>query len=255
MSKKAPSRNKPCPCGSGKKYKKCCELKKSGPPIILPGPGLDSSVQKAITRKPDDLKNTMRDPFEGIPEVELVRRDQMVFLASMEMAYLMLQHDRHYFDTMIKMVTALRIQIRSLEDSPEKKPTLDRIEQQLTQYAESRKKKVFARTDVITLIALRELVGPKEVKEQMATEAQEQIDEVTTAARAEIAAEAAEEGEPDVSNDETRQKDKHGNPVLLPNQNPGSDSSIETGPDGKDPKHFDGDTSPPLKITPTKDDN
>lgn len=31
-----PGRNDPCPCGSGKKYKKCCQDKDNGyiPPII-----------------------------------------------------------------------------------------------------------------------------------------------------------------------------------------------------------------------------
>lgn len=27
------SRNDPCPCGSGKKYKKCCAVKKAVPPL------------------------------------------------------------------------------------------------------------------------------------------------------------------------------------------------------------------------------
>ncbi len=29
-SKNSPSRNEPCPCGSGKKYKRCCALKEGG---------------------------------------------------------------------------------------------------------------------------------------------------------------------------------------------------------------------------------
>jgi preprotein translocase subunit SecA len=30
VKKSAPAPNDPCPCGSGKKYKKCCGLKENG---------------------------------------------------------------------------------------------------------------------------------------------------------------------------------------------------------------------------------
>ena len=32
-----PGRNEPCPCGSGKKYKKCCFLKKNSPDSFILG--------------------------------------------------------------------------------------------------------------------------------------------------------------------------------------------------------------------------
>ena len=41
-------RNDPCPCGSGKKFKKCCELKTSKPSIgqaqVMTGPSKTASL-------------------------------------------------------------------------------------------------------------------------------------------------------------------------------------------------------------------
>ena len=36
---KVPGRNDPCPCGSGKKYKKCCGLKTGESALRVPGKG------------------------------------------------------------------------------------------------------------------------------------------------------------------------------------------------------------------------
>jgi len=48
-----PGRNDPCPCGSGKKFKKCCESRKHKPiqAALLPGEGskMHSLFQKKIT--------------------------------------------------------------------------------------------------------------------------------------------------------------------------------------------------------------
>src|SRR5665647_2278244 len=43
-----PGRNDPCPCGSGKKYKKCCELTNR--------PVLDADTRRANTAKEIDRK-------------------------------------------------------------------------------------------------------------------------------------------------------------------------------------------------------
>ena len=45
MSKQKVSRNDPCPCGSGKKYKKCCgaqKQKKFSASVISSGKGMHS---------------------------------------------------------------------------------------------------------------------------------------------------------------------------------------------------------------------
>lgn len=46
MSQK-PGRNDPCPCGSGKKFKQCCQSRQVGAPIVLPAAELARLLQAA----------------------------------------------------------------------------------------------------------------------------------------------------------------------------------------------------------------
>ena len=53
-----PGRNDPCPCGSGKKYKKCCYLKEQSPAIVN-------------SLKPQNLQDGRKDDFLSAPETFL----------------------------------------------------------------------------------------------------------------------------------------------------------------------------------------
>ena len=57
MSNK-PHRNGPCPCGSGKKYKKCCMEK-------------DLDAKRGVGQGvAQPLKNSFRDTIKDVPEAE-----------------------------------------------------------------------------------------------------------------------------------------------------------------------------------------
>src|ERR1039458_2421026 len=75
----APSRNAPCPCGSGLKYKRCCLAAENRERETA---RFEDAVGKRIStwtaaQFPDDLKTAL-EHFGG-PEPELDDRDLMIF--------------------------------------------------------------------------------------------------------------------------------------------------------------------------------
>ncbi len=63
-----PSRNDPCPCGSGKKYKKCCELKKPASKkftATLLGSGESSEKIQGLSRLLQQTKSPVSPPTEN----------------------------------------------------------------------------------------------------------------------------------------------------------------------------------------------
>lgn len=63
-------RNHPCPCGSGKKYKKCCLLKESGP---VPAPAAEPGPRKPPA--PDPVFRRLRESLSRYAEREISRKD------------------------------------------------------------------------------------------------------------------------------------------------------------------------------------
>lgn len=73
-------RNDPCPCGSGKKFKKCCELKATrrsiGSAQIMTGTNKMSSLfNRRVTaiqapKKPEEFQDTPHTPKEDVPPDE-----------------------------------------------------------------------------------------------------------------------------------------------------------------------------------------
>lgn len=61
MSATPIGRNDPCPCGSGKKYKKCC-IDKAGPITQMPVPASGDGI---LESDPDQLSNAALDAIEG----------------------------------------------------------------------------------------------------------------------------------------------------------------------------------------------
>lgn len=71
MPKDAPGRNDPCPCGSGKKYKRCCSGKESDNPAAASRAAWDrlpfeerAKIAKEVQRL-DDLSNGALDAIEA----------------------------------------------------------------------------------------------------------------------------------------------------------------------------------------------
>jgi hypothetical protein len=160
---KKPARNKPCPCGSGKKFKRCCGKDQepgNQQPKIIQGPGLDTAVAQKV------LKNDFRkqvNPYEGIPGPELVRRDQMILLAKLETTYNMGELDKAYFADIIENFQALKMAIQSLPPCPERGPSLTDVEAQIVEFTKRSKQAGFNRTNFLTLIALRSVLGQGDV--------------------------------------------------------------------------------------------
>ena len=64
-------RNDPCPCGSGKKYKKCCELKKMSKNFTAHPIGQEEIIAKKTESKAKSLfNNFFKSPEKNPPDEE-----------------------------------------------------------------------------------------------------------------------------------------------------------------------------------------
>ncbi|KKL15584.1 hypothetical protein LCGC14_2504120 [marine sediment metagenome] len=173
---KKPARNKACPCGSQKKFKRCCgkstepgnqpkrllsagEMAELGGGGIIKGPleALDPAIANKLN---NDFRNQV-DPYSGIPGDELVRRDQMVLLAKLECTFGMVENDEQYFRNIIKAFTELKTKIQGLQPCPERGPTLTDIEAQIVEFTKRAKTVPFSRTNFLNLCALRSVLEPR----------------------------------------------------------------------------------------------
>lgn len=170
---KLPAKNKPCPCGSGKKYKKCC-FGKDGKETMMNTEGGTALVPN-IARKV--LKNTFREeaknPLAGIPEDELLRRDQFVMSRQLLAKKKMVEADRLHFERIMNWLKALRIEISSLPVSAGQRPTIDNINKQLDNLQAQHATLILSRQDEATLSALLEVLryGAGAAKEPQVPEA------------------------------------------------------------------------------------
>lgn len=147
------SRNAPCHCGSGKKYKRCCE----------PEEKKAMEASKIITgQNAPKLKNTFRDeardPYAGIPEIELVRRDQFVLLDELRFRKEAIEADRKHFETAIARAKDMRNAILVMPKSPYKELVMKDFDVQIKAQEE---KLTTMRVPIhmnLTLLALEELL-------------------------------------------------------------------------------------------------
>jgi hypothetical protein len=58
-------RNDPCPCGSGKKYKKCCGAVKTGPRSFEVVKGDQKGIQEKISETFLDAQNASQKSLKG----------------------------------------------------------------------------------------------------------------------------------------------------------------------------------------------
>ncbi len=74
MPGKSPGRNDPCPCGSGKKYKKCCLEKETVAPDLAPRPKLHSPPPGILYEDDvDQLSNSAVDAIQKMRYEEAER--------------------------------------------------------------------------------------------------------------------------------------------------------------------------------------
>jgi hypothetical protein len=153
-TKKKPSRNKPCPCGSGRKYKKCCGLKER---VESYGGKLDNAVAKALQRKPGDIKS--KDPLAGIPKEELLHRDQVIILAQHETKQTLVRMDQAHLTVLENYIKELRTFINAQPESEGRSGALGDIAVQLKSLEDQRAATAFSRPNEILMYSLQALLG------------------------------------------------------------------------------------------------
>jgi len=143
-------RNAPCHCGSGRKYKKCCEQKE-----------LKAMEEEKQIVTPHSLKNEFRkearDPYAGIPYAVLVARDQAVLLRELRFRKEAIEADYAHFEAAIERGKDVRNALMTLPKSPYKEAVLADIEAQIKAQADKAKTIRLPMSLNLTLLALEEL--------------------------------------------------------------------------------------------------
>lgn len=131
-----PHRNGPCPCGSGKKYKKCCMAQDNQPP----------------------LKNTFRDKeeIEVKDGVILLVRDQRVMMMCLAFRKRMLAGDKVRVEAGIIEIRHHSEALQALPYSEGRDKSIEATEKQLAKLEESIAMCKLDRRDEVTLAALGE---------------------------------------------------------------------------------------------------
>lgn len=164
---KVPAKNRPCPCGSGKKYKKCCM-----PKDLLAGQGadqkLDSAVNKALNRKPGVIKP--KDSLAGISKDELLKRDQVILLAQHETKEKMINLDLQHLDRLEVMIKELRAFISQQPPSRGRDGALGDINNQLETLQQQRDRTIFSRPNEVLMLSLRALLNDSHIVKHKAEE-------------------------------------------------------------------------------------
>lgn len=110
----------------------------------------------------NEFRDEVRDPYAGIPEDELVTRDQAVLLRELNFHIDIKEADRVHIEGAIEKGIALRMELLALPKSPYREDCLCDIDI----FIEANKKKVETfktpRSTFITLLALEELFAETE---------------------------------------------------------------------------------------------
>lgn len=145
------SRNAPCHCGSGRKYKKCCEKKEQKMEEGKIITGQNVPVLK------NDFRKEVRDPYAGISKEELVTRDQAVLLRELRFRVGCGKSDVRHIRGAIEGAKALRMELLGLPKSPYREECLKDTDQYIKQCEEKVARLGPATSMVLQLLALEEL--------------------------------------------------------------------------------------------------
>lgn len=145
------SRNAPCHCGSGLKYKKCCLPKEEGARIMT----------KELK---NDFRNEVRDPYAGIPEIVLVRRDQAVLMRELRFREAAIEADRKHFESATTKAKDVRIELLALPKSPYRELVIKDLDEQIKALTEKFNTMRLPKSLLLSLLALEELDAMSEDK-------------------------------------------------------------------------------------------
>lgn len=140
------SRNAPCHCGSGRKYKKCCEKKEKKA----------MEAGKQIELK-NEFREEVQDPYAGIPEIELVRRDQAVLLKELILRKMVRAVNNFGIRKIIDSAKELRIEITALPKSPYREVCIDNLGKMIENNQQVLDANKLPIETALTLLALEEL--------------------------------------------------------------------------------------------------
>jgi len=153
MSKK-PHRNSPCPCGSGKKYKKCCMEK-------------DQAAADVEAR----LKNNFRDEIakaanegkENILEGEMMRRNQRVLMLQLGMKLKIRESFKAHLEFALRCLRDVKKELDSLPHSTGKKMSMISIPNQIEDVKNKLAREQEPSTDEVTYDALERVLASKDL--------------------------------------------------------------------------------------------
>lgn len=164
-------RNALCPCGSGRKFKKCCG-KVEGETIM------DEQTKIATTHSlKNEIRKEVRDPYAGIPEAELVRRDQAVLLREQRFRIDSYRADHRHITEAIEKGKAMRIELLGLPKSLGRESALKELDVQIKTNEQQLEKYEVPRKVLVNVLALEELLSETEEIREDGDEAPELADE------------------------------------------------------------------------------
>jgi len=148
-------RNAPCPCGSGHKYKKCCEPKEKkkmeeGTKIVTPH-SLKNEFRNEV--KKED-KGPVEIETERVGEAEMLRRDQYVAMRQLQVQKMMMAKDTAFNISAIDEYNDFADELAALPLSQGRGAVASMIRKQVELLAKQVEQSKFGRTNVITLNAL-----------------------------------------------------------------------------------------------------
>ena len=157
MSTKKLARNQPCPCGSGRKYKRCCEPKDIAAKAANQPKGIKLMQPK---EKP---KNTFRREVEAanISDAELMYRDQCVMLMEMENHKSRVDADVVHYRSAIETRETELIAFKNLPACEAKQPAIEACKEHIKMLNQSLENCLakFPRAAVVQMEALKRVVA------------------------------------------------------------------------------------------------
>jgi len=171
MSNKKPHRNGPCPCGSGKKYKKCCMEKDQ---MARYDQTAAAAIAAAVQEEPSQPqpKNSFRDEIakaakeaeENISEGdEMMRRNQRVLMLQLGMKLKIRDSFKAHLEFALGCLRDVKKELDSLPHSTGKKMSMISIPNQIEDVKNKLAREQEPSTDEVTYDALERVLASKDL--------------------------------------------------------------------------------------------
>lgn len=167
-SKTKPHRNGPCPCGSGRKYKKCCMPK-------------DQEIEKKVGQPA--LKNEFRDEVQRPQrtDAEQLHSRQQALLIQLELQATMHGHDEGYLTESCRRLRQTVVGFKALPDFDGKDGLIDNVEKQIVGIQEAIKRSAPSWQQRVYRETLRQVLRDQGASEPASSGVDEGIIEVSPA--------------------------------------------------------------------------